>query len=249
MFRRPKFWTPIDTLLTGFGSATSAAEVARGVDLTGARCAGNRRFVRSWAGDSPRKLGMSGAIVHVTAPDPLDARAALNGIDGIAVWPLDLADQASVEAATRAFLEHQPRSIFWFSMRGYGPAALPATNVAGRAIFRSITLDTMSSPRCCGQHCSPPGNPEWSSCRPGAVRCPMSISRISISRVVPMISGWLGQSKTANTLFAVSLDRRGRGYGVRAFSVHPGMIVTPGIRHLSRSEFDAVGVSKRTGRL
>ena len=36
-----------------------------------------------------------------------------------------------------------------------------------------------------------------------------------------------GQSKTANVLFAVQLDRLGRDRGVRAFSVHPGAIITP----------------------
>jgi NAD(P)-dependent dehydrogenase (short-subunit alcohol dehydrogenase family) len=34
-----------------------------------------------------------------------------------------------------------------------------------------------------------------------------------------------GQSKTANALFAVALDRRGAQDGIRAFSVHPGGIV------------------------
>jgi NAD(P)-dependent dehydrogenase (short-subunit alcohol dehydrogenase family) len=34
-----------------------------------------------------------------------------------------------------------------------------------------------------------------------------------------------GQSKTANILFALALDTRGRKYGVRAFSVHPGAIM------------------------
>lgn len=35
-----------------------------------------------------------------------------------------------------------------------------------------------------------------------------------------------GQSKTANSLFAVHLDRLGRGDGVRAFALHPGKIIT-----------------------
>ena len=35
-----------------------------------------------------------------------------------------------------------------------------------------------------------------------------------------------GQSKTANVLFAVELDRRGRENGQRACAVHPGMIRT-----------------------
>jgi NAD(P)-dependent dehydrogenase (short-subunit alcohol dehydrogenase family) len=43
-----------------------------------------------------------------------------------------------------------------------------------------------------------------------------------------------GQSKTANVLFAVELDRRYRDAGVRAFAVHPGMIATDLSRHLTR---------------
>ena len=36
----------------------------------------------------------------------------------------------------------------------------------------------------------------------------------------------LCQSKSANVLFAVELDRLAKGYGVRAFAVHPGLIPT-----------------------
>ena len=35
-----------------------------------------------------------------------------------------------------------------------------------------------------------------------------------------------GQSKSANSLFAVELDKRGQKHGIRAFAVHPGGIVT-----------------------
>ncbi|MGR9400168.1 SDR family NAD(P)-dependent oxidoreductase [Rhizobium leguminosarum] len=46
--------------------------------------------------------------------------------------------------------------------------------------------------------------------------------------------GWsaYGQSKTANILFAVELDRRGSPYGVRAVSLHPGGIVTGLAKHV-----------------
>jgi NAD(P)-dependent dehydrogenase (short-subunit alcohol dehydrogenase family) len=44
------------------------------------------------------------------------------------------------------------------------------------------------------------------------------------------------QSKSTNALFTVALDRVGRPHGVRAFSVHPGMIVTELWRHLSDDE-------------
>lgn len=41
-----------------------------------------------------------------------------------------------------------------------------------------------------------------------------------------------GQSKTANILFTVELDRRWKDLGVRAFSLHPGVIETDLARHL-----------------
>ncbi|MQY37610.1 hypothetical protein SRB17_56140 [Streptomyces sp. RB17] len=59
-----------------------------------------------------------------------------------------------------------------------------------------------------------------------------------------------GQSKTANALFAVELDRRGRAEGVRAFSVHPGTIVDTGLaRHICEETLRAAGAVDEEGRL
>jgi NAD(P)-dependent dehydrogenase (short-subunit alcohol dehydrogenase family) len=44
-----------------------------------------------------------------------------------------------------------------------------------------------------------------------------------------------GRSKTANILFAVAFDQRHREHGVRAAAVHPGVIETELIRHMSPS--------------
>lgn len=54
---------------------------------------------------------------------------------------------------------------------------------------------------------------------------------------------WLayGQAKSANALFALQLDKLGAAHGLRAFSVHPGGIVTPLQRHLSMEEQRAMG--------
>jgi NAD(P)-dependent dehydrogenase (short-subunit alcohol dehydrogenase family) len=49
-----------------------------------------------------------------------------------------------------------------------------------------------------------------------------------------------GQSKTANIWHALELDRRLAGRGVRAFAIHPGMIVTDLGRHLSREDVAAL---------
>jgi len=50
-----------------------------------------------------------------------------------------------------------------------------------------------------------------------------------------------GQAKTADALFALGVDRRGRDVGIRAFSVHPGGIFTPLQRHLPEEEMVALG--------
>ncbi len=47
-----------------------------------------------------------------------------------------------------------------------------------------------------------------------------------------------GQSKTANALFAVGLDARLKGRGVRAFAVHPGVIMTELSRHMVPEDFE-----------
>ncbi|MFF1614596.1 oxidoreductase [Amycolatopsis sp. NPDC058278] len=57
------------------------------------------------------------------------------------------------------------------------------------------------------------------------------------------------QAKTANALFAVHLDALGREAGVRAFSVHPGAILTPLLRHLTRAEMVERGWVDEDGRL
>jgi NAD(P)-dependent dehydrogenase (short-subunit alcohol dehydrogenase family) len=50
-----------------------------------------------------------------------------------------------------------------------------------------------------------------------------------------------GQSKAANALFAAQLDVLGQASGVRASSTHPGAILTPLQRHLTRAEMVAAG--------
>jgi NAD(P)-dependent dehydrogenase (short-subunit alcohol dehydrogenase family) len=47
-----------------------------------------------------------------------------------------------------------------------------------------------------------------------------------------------GQAKTANVLHAVEIDRRWADSGVRAFGVHPGMIMTELGRHLVKEDIE-----------
>jgi NAD(P)-dependent dehydrogenase (short-subunit alcohol dehydrogenase family) len=49
-----------------------------------------------------------------------------------------------------------------------------------------------------------------------------------------------GGSKTANVLFAVALDRKLRGRGVRAFALHPGGILTELGRHMVPADLEVM---------
>jgi NAD(P)-dependent dehydrogenase (short-subunit alcohol dehydrogenase family) len=53
-----------------------------------------------------------------------------------------------------------------------------------------------------------------------------------------------GRSKTANVLFAVELDRRGRDAGRRACAVHPGTIVTELGRYLTEETLTALAEAR-----
>src|SRR6202012_1627120 len=55
-----------------------------------------------------------------------------------------------------------------------------------------------------------------------------------------------GQSKTANVLFTVELDRFGEARGVRAFAVHPGAVDTDVFRYMSSEEVRAWSASVKS---
>ncbi len=57
------------------------------------------------------------------------------------------------------------------------------------------------------------------------------------------------QAKTANALFALGLDMKYAEQGLRAFSVHPGGILTPLQRHLPNEEMQALGWTDADGNL
>jgi NAD(P)-dependent dehydrogenase (short-subunit alcohol dehydrogenase family) len=62
---------------------------------------------------------------------------------------------------------------------------------------------------------------------------------------------WLGygQSKTANILFAVELDRRGKAADVRTFAVHPGAVWSTGLyEHMSEEAIRAAGMTDADGK-
>ena len=56
-----------------------------------------------------------------------------------------------------------------------------------------------------------------------------------------------GRSKSANALFAVGVDKRFAARGVRAYAVHPGVIMTELSRHMTQQDFDDLGDATPSG--
>ena len=57
-----------------------------------------------------------------------------------------------------------------------------------------------------------------------------------------------GQSKTANVLHVIELERRLGKRGVHAYAVHPGVIQTELSRHMDQADFEMI-ISRASGNL
>lgn len=229
--------TPQRGIGSGFGPRSTAQEVLRGIDLTGKLALVTGGY--SGLGlETTRALAAAGARVVVPARRRAAAEetlADLTGSGAVEVDTLDLADLDSVRAFADRFLA-SGRSID-IMIDNAGVMACPETRVGPgwEAQFATNHLGHFALV-----------NRLWPALAAGGARV------VAVSSRGHQLSGirwddvhfargydkWLayGQAKTANVLFAVHLDALGRHAGVRAFALHPGEILTPLTRHVSREE-------------
>ena len=223
---------------SGFGAQTTADEVLAGLDLSGKRAivTGGHSGLGL---ESTRALAGAGAEVIIGARSIEAARRAVDGIDGVEVDRLDLSDLESVRVFADRFVASGRDVEIVVNSAGImacpetrvgdGWEAQFATNHLGHfalvnrlrpAISRGARIVSISS----GGH------------RNSAIRWDDVQFEAGYDK-------WqaYGQSKTANALFAVHLDRLGRDAGIRAFSLHPGKIFTPLQRYLAREEMVSAG--------
>ncbi|MEU1303761.1 SDR family NAD(P)-dependent oxidoreductase [Streptomyces shenzhenensis] len=219
---------------SGFGAGSTADEVLAGIDLTG-RLAIVTGGYSGLGLETTRALTRAGARVVVPARRPAVAHEALTGLDDVEVDELDLGDLASVRGFAERFLA-SGRAVD-FVIDSAAIMACPETRVGPgwEAQFATNHLGHFALV-----------NRLWPALEPGGARV------VSVSSRGHHASGirwddvqwqhgydkWeaYGQAKTANALFARHLDRLGQDAGVRAFSLHPGGILTPLQRHLPRAE-------------
>ncbi|MGW5263038.1 SDR family NAD(P)-dependent oxidoreductase [Microbispora sp. NPDC004025] len=224
---------------SGFGPRTTAREVLAGIDLSG-RTALVTGGYSGLGLETTRALSSAGAQVIVPARRPAAAKEALRDIPRTETHELDLADLRSVRVFAETLVE-TGRTID-LVVANAGIMACPETRVGPgwEAQFAVNHLGHFALVN----HLRP-------ALADGGARV------VSVSSGAHFGSGirwndihfrdgydkWLayGQSKTANILFAVHLDALGAAAGIRAFSLHPGSILTPLQRHIPRAEQVALG--------
>ncbi|MET7573679.1 SDR family NAD(P)-dependent oxidoreductase [Streptomyces sp. NPDC005492] len=219
---------------SGFDDKSTADDVLTGLDLGGKLAI----LTGGYSGlglEATRALTKAGAQVVVPARRPDAAREAVAGLPGVEVDELDLADLESVRGFAERFLA-SGRTVD-FMIDNAGIMACPETRVGPgwEAQFATNHLGHFALV-----------NRLWPAIEPGGARV------VSVSSRAHHFSGmrwddvqwshgydkWeaYGQAKTANVLFAVHLDALAADRGVRAFSLHPGGILTPLQRHIPKEE-------------
>ena len=208
---------------SGFTAASTADDVLAGIDLTGR----NAIVTGGHAGiglEVTRALTKAGAFVMVGARDTDTAAAALVGMERVEVGRLDLIDPQSIDAFAARWLESgRPLHIL---INGAGASGGPerdargyetqfATNHLGHF---QLTLALLQALRAA--HGARVVNVSSGAQRFGRIRWDdPNFTTGYDSRAA------YAQSKVANVLFAVELDRRWATDGIRGYAVHPGVVV------------------------
>lgn len=221
-----------------FGAETTTDEVLEGVDLRGKSIL----VTGASAGlgvETARSLVSKGASVVGAARDLDKARratdevrkAAANG-GSLSLVAVDLASLASVRASTDALLASG--RTFDVIIANAGVMACPqgktsdgfetqfGTNHLGHFVFVNRLVPLLKQ-----------GARIVNLSSAGHRFADVDLDDPNFDRVEYQPFVAYGRSKTANILFAVGLDRRLKGRGIRATAVHPGGIQTELGRHLT----------------
>jgi NAD(P)-dependent dehydrogenase (short-subunit alcohol dehydrogenase family) len=227
--------------LPELGAETTALEVVEGIDLSG-RTAVVTGVSAGLGVETSRALRAAGARVVGLARDLDKARTALASVDGVELVACDLADLESVRAAAKEVSSGYPEIDLLINNAGVMAPPLMRTAQGfelqiGTNHLGHFALTTALLPRLnrgarvvnVSSRGHLRGGIQWDD--PHWQTTPYD--------------KWLayGQSKTANVLFALELDKRVGSEGIHAYALHPGVIMTELSRHLTQE--DSAGLATR----
>jgi NAD(P)-dependent dehydrogenase (short-subunit alcohol dehydrogenase family) len=232
---------------SGFGAASNAGDVIKGIDLSGkvAIVTGGYSGIGV---ETVRAIRSAGARVIVPTRERDRAVRALDGID-VEIEAMNLLDPASIDGFAERFLAtRQPLHILVDSA-GIGGAPLTRDARGYELHFATNHLGHFQLAMRL-----------WPALRKANGARVVAVSAWAHSRAPVVFEDpnfehrdyvpWMayGQSKTANILFALAMDERGKAHGVRAFSLHPGSIVSTGLsKYVAPEILRAVGLIDEDG--
>lgn len=215
---------------------TTTADVLDGVDLSG-RTALVTGASAGLGVETVRALQAVGCDVVGAVRDVDKGRSAVPGVDLV---ELDLADLDSVRRGADAIAQRLPRIDLLINNAGVMAPPLTrtkqgfelqlGTNHLGHFVLTNALLPTLGS-----------GSRIVNVSSRGHLRSPMLWDDPHF-RDESRYEKWTayGQSKTANILFTVELERRLSGQGIHSYALHPGVIMTELSRHLTEDDLTAL---------
>jgi NAD(P)-dependent dehydrogenase (short-subunit alcohol dehydrogenase family) len=232
---------------SGFGAASTAAEVLQGLDLSGRTAV----ITGGYSGlglAGAKAMADAGAEVIVPARDRAKAIAAIDD-PRIRVESLDLMDPAAIDAFAERFLSLGKPLNFLINSAGIMAAPLARDARGYESHFSTNHLGHFQL--TCRL---------WPALKQAGGARVVAVSSLAHAHAPVNLEdpNWnhreyerwqaYSESKSANVLFALELDRRGEGDRVRAFSCHPGAIITNLGRHTSDEEMRSFGMIDEQGR-
>jgi len=233
---------------TPFTAASTATDVLDGLDLTGREViitGGHSRLGR----EATRTLAAAGANVTVAARDVDRAVAVIGGLERVRVEQLDLAEPSSIEAFAGRWLAsgrpvhalvNNAAVLFNPELRQDGRGHELAFSTSHLGHFQ-LTRDLL--PALTAADGARVVTVTSGAARFGEIRW----DDIDFATGYDPAAAY-GQSKRANVLFTVELDRRYADQGIRALAVHPGVIIGPGPHRPERvASYRAQGLVDENG--
>ena len=240
---------------SGFGRTTEPQEVLEGIDLSGkvAIVTGGYSGIGV---ETVRGLAGAGAKVIVPARNHAKAVGNLSDVAGdVAIMEMDLADLASVRAFADAFAQNHERLDLLICNAGIMACPLTRVGPGWEQQFGVNHLGHFALAQALMPLLEKTAKEPGSDVRVVA----LSSTGHKLSDIRWDDPHWndgeydkwqaYGQAKTADALFAVGMNARLARHGGRAFSVHPGGIMTPLQRHLDKEEMAALGWLDENGEL
>jgi NAD(P)-dependent dehydrogenase (short-subunit alcohol dehydrogenase family) len=218
---------------SGYGFSTTAKEVIGNINLQGkvAIVTGGYSGIGL---ETAKVLAKAGATVIVPARSIEKAKKALEGIQNIELETLDLMDPTSIDSFTERFIASERPLHILVNSAGIMAPPLMRDKRGYEAQFATNHLGHFQlTARLC------PALKKAGSARVVAVSSRaqrlggVNFEDPNFKRTEYDKWKAYAQSKSGNVLFSVELDRLGKAQGVRAFSVHPGLIPTTDLGRFS----------------